>query len=68
MVSLGYLPSRWSPSSALLPTEPPFLPEQLTPASASYSYDYDPVPPDSGHLAASHGHEVMDLEGEAEDR
>ncbi|XP_072642949.1 C3 and PZP-like alpha-2-macroglobulin domain-containing protein 8 isoform X3 [Canis lupus baileyi] len=41
--------------------------EQLTPASASYSYDYDPVPPDSGHLAASHGHEVMDLEGEAED-
>ncbi|XP_027442385.2 C3 and PZP-like alpha-2-macroglobulin domain-containing protein 8 isoform X3 [Zalophus californianus] len=41
--------------------------EQLTPASASYSYDYDPAPPDAGHLAAGHGHEVMDLEEEAED-
>ncbi|XP_044109924.1 C3 and PZP-like alpha-2-macroglobulin domain-containing protein 8 isoform X6 [Neovison vison] len=41
--------------------------EQLTPASASYSYDYDPALPDAGHLAAGHGHEVMDLEGEAED-
>ncbi|VFV36960.1 c3 and pzp-alpha-2-macroglobulin [Lynx pardinus] len=41
--------------------------EQLTPASASYSYDYDPAPLDAGRVAAAHGHEVIDLEGEAED-
>ncbi|ELK26675.1 hypothetical protein MDA_GLEAN10007192 [Myotis davidii] len=48
-----------------LPTESPFFPEQLMPASA-YNYNYDPVPLDSGPLSASH--EALDLEGEAEDR
>ncbi|XP_073659112.1 C3 and PZP-like alpha-2-macroglobulin domain-containing protein 8 isoform X2 [Tursiops truncatus] len=40
--------------------------EQPTPASALYSYDYDLGPLDAGHVAA--GHEVVDLDGEAEDR
>ncbi|XP_007461165.1 PREDICTED: C3 and PZP-like alpha-2-macroglobulin domain-containing protein 8 [Lipotes vexillifer] len=40
--------------------------EQPTPASALYSYDYDLGPLDAGHVAA--GHEVADLDGEAEDR
>ncbi|TKC50091.1 hypothetical protein EI555_001173, partial [Monodon monoceros] len=39
--------------------------EQPTPASALYSYDYDLDPLDAGHVAA--GHEVVDLDGEAED-
>ncbi|XP_060000647.1 C3 and PZP-like alpha-2-macroglobulin domain-containing protein 8 isoform X4 [Lagenorhynchus albirostris] len=39
--------------------------EQPTPASALYSYDYDLGPLDAGHVAA--GHEVVDLDGEAED-
>ena len=43
-----------------------FLPEQPTPALALYSYEYDLGPLDTGHLAA--GHELVDLDKEAEDR
>ncbi|KAF4014391.1 hypothetical protein G4228_005781 [Cervus hanglu yarkandensis] len=40
--------------------------EQPTPALALYSYEYDLGPLDTGHLAA--GHELVDLDKEAEDR
>lgn len=39
--------------------------EQPTPALALYSYEYDLGPLDTGHLAA--GHELVDLDKEAED-
>ena len=43
-----------------------FLLEQPTPALALYSYEDDLGPLDAGRLAA--GHELVDLEKEAEDR
>lgn len=58
-------PDPLSPVLSLL-TQSFFLPEQPTPGSALYNYDYDPDPLDTGHLAA--GHEAVDLDGEAEDR